>query len=77
MTRMKSTKKIILRSASYGAAIGASIFFVFGDDWPMAFYLLFEGAIIGGVIGAFVGLMIRRAVKMQRRTKQHHIRHYR
>jgi len=36
----------------------------------MAFYLLFEGAIIGGVIGAFVGVMIRRAVKMQRRTYQ-------
>lgn len=74
---MKSTKKIILRSASYGAAIGASVFFVFGDDWPMTFYLLLEGTIIGGAIGAFVGLMIRRAVKMQRRTKQHHIRHYR
>jgi len=68
---MKSRKKIILRSASYGAAIGASILFVFWDDGLMAFYLLFEGAIIGGVIGAFVGLMIRRAVKMQRRTSQH------
>ena len=65
---MKSRKKRILRSASYGAAIGASIMFVFGDDWLMAFDLLFEGAIIGAVIGAFVGLMIRRALKMQRRT---------
>lgn len=60
-----------MRSASYGAAIGASVLFVFGDDSLLAFYLLFEGAIIGGVIGAFVGLMIRRAVKMQRRTWQH------
>ena len=67
---MKARKKIILRTASYGAAIGASILFIFGDDWLMAFYLLFEGAIIGGVIGAFVGVMIRRAVKMQRRTYQ-------
>ncbi len=59
---------MIVRSASYGAAIGASILFVFGDDSPMAFYLLFEGAIIGAVLGGLVGLMIRRAVKMQRRT---------
>ena len=65
---MKSKKKMILRSASYGAAIGASIMFVFEDDSVMAFYLLFEGAIIGAVIGGFIGLMIRRAVKMQRQT---------
>jgi uncharacterized membrane protein YeaQ/YmgE (transglycosylase-associated protein family) len=68
---MKSRKKMILRSASYGAAIGASILFVFEDDSLMAFYPLLEGAIIGAVIGALVGLMIRRAVKMQRRTWQH------
>ena len=65
---MRSKKKMIFRSASYGAAIGASILFVFEDDSVMAFYLLFEGAIIGAVIGGFIGLMIRRAVKMQRHT---------
>jgi hypothetical protein len=65
---MKSKKKMIFRSASYGAAIGASIMFVFEDDSLLAFYLLFEGAIIGAVIGGFIGLMIRRAAKLQRHT---------
>jgi len=65
---MRSKKKMILRSASCGAVIGASIMFVFGDDSLMPFYVLFEGAIIGAVIGGFIGLMIRRAVKMQRST---------
>ena len=35
----------------------------FGDGWLMAFYLLFEGAIIGAVTGAFVGLIIKLAMK--------------
>jgi len=65
---MNSKKNMILRSALCGAAIGAFILFFFGDGWLMAFYLLFEGAIIGAVTGGFVGLIIKLAMKSQQRA---------
>ena len=65
---MNPKENVIPWSAACGAAVGAFVLFLFGDGWLMALYLSFEGAIIGAVAGGLVGLVIKLAMKSQRRA---------
>jgi membrane associated rhomboid family serine protease len=56
---MSLDRKRILEFAVCGAAIGALGLFFFGEGLAMAFYLAFEGAIMGLVIGGVIGLVVQ------------------
>lgn len=58
---MSWKKHIIVRCALWGAAVCAFVLFFFGENWPMAFYLMFEGAVIGAAIGGAVGVIVMKA----------------
>jgi hypothetical protein len=54
----RSVSRMILTFSLLGALAGGPVFFPFGDGLAMAFALVGEAAILGGIIGALVGLCL-------------------